>query len=190
MLSAMLNRAAMRVADTTEVSGRVTADSREKQTMKPTIRTWLALVTVSLGLYLGLSVCGLANDQGQNNQGQCDAGINGTYSVHITGYVPDSSGNMVPLAVAGRVTHFTNGTNGTESGVATASVNGQLQTTTFTGTLTINPDGVSWSEIVTQTSPPFLTLHYILYPTPDGNTINEVETDPGTTDAGVLRRGR
>jgi hypothetical protein len=69
MLPAMLNRATMRVADTTEVSGRVTADSRGKQTMKPTIRTWLALVTVSLGLYLGLSVCGLAqNDQGQNDQ--------------------------------------------------------------------------------------------------------------------------
>jgi hypothetical protein len=92
--------------------------------------------------------------------------------------------------VAGRVTHFANGTNGTESGVATASVNGQLQTTTFTGTLTVNPDGVSWSETVTQTSPPYLTLHYILYPTPDGNTINEVETDSGTTDAGVLTRGR
>ena len=53
MLPTMLNRATMRVADTTEVSGRVTADSREKKTMKPAIRTWLALVTVSLGLYLG-----------------------------------------------------------------------------------------------------------------------------------------
>jgi hypothetical protein len=92
--------------------------------------------------------------------------------------------------VAGRVTHFANETNGTESGVATASVNGQLQTTTFTGTLTVNPHGVSWSETVTQTSPPSLTLHYILYPAPDGNTINEVETDPGTTAAGVLTRGR
>jgi len=31
---------------------------------------------------------------------------------------------------------------------------------------------------------------YILYPTPDGNTINEVETDPGTTAARVLTRER
>ena len=151
-------------------------------------RGWLVLVTASMGLYLLLPDRGLAqNNQGQNDQGIKVGVLNGTYSVHITGYVPDSSGNQVPLAVAGQVTHFA---NGTESGVATASVNGQLQTTTFTGTLTLNPDGVSWSEIVTQTGPPFLTLHYILYPTPDGNTINEVETDSGTTDAGVLTRGR
>jgi hypothetical protein len=179
------NRATISVADRTDISGRVTADSREKQTMKPTIRTWLALVTVSLGLYLGLSVCGLANDQGQNNQGQCDAGINGTYSVHITGYVPGPSGNLVPLAAAGRVTHFA---NGTEIGVATSVNNGQYQTTTFKGTLTLNPDGVSWSETVIQTSAPFFTLHFILYPTPDGNIINEVETDAGPTLAGVLTR--
>jgi hypothetical protein len=151
-------------------------------------RGWLVVVTASIGLYLLLPDHGLAqNNQGQNDQGIKPGVLNGTYSVHITGYVPDSSGTEVPLVVAGRVTHFA---NGTESGVATASVNGQLQTTTFTGTLTVNPDGVSWSETVTQTSPPFLTLHYILYPTPDGNIINEVETDPGTTDAGVLTRGR
>jgi hypothetical protein len=35
MQQVMLNRATIRVVDTTEVSGRVTADSREKQTMKP-----------------------------------------------------------------------------------------------------------------------------------------------------------
>ena len=80
-------------------------------------REWLVLVTASMGLYLLLPDRGLA----QNNQGQKDKGINGTYSVHITGYVPDSSGNQVPLAAAGRVTHFA---NGTEIGVATASNNG------------------------------------------------------------------
>ena len=111
--------------------------------------------------------------------------INGTYSVHITGYVPGPTG-LVPLVAAGRVTHFA---NGTEIGVATASVNGgQAQTTTFTGTLTLNADGVSWSETVKQTSPPFFILHYILYPTPDGNTINQIETDLGTTSDGILTR--
>jgi hypothetical protein len=129
-----------------------------------TMKRHILLVTASIGLYLLLPNHGLAqNNQGQNDQGIKLGILNGTYSVHITGYVPDSSGNEVPLAVAGRVTHFANGSNGTESGVATASVNGQLQTTTFTGTLTVNPDGVSWSETVTQTSPPSLTLHYILY---------------------------
>ena len=62
MLPAMFNRATMRVADTTEVSGRVTADSREKQTMKPTIRRWLALAIAFLGLYLALPEGGLAQN--------------------------------------------------------------------------------------------------------------------------------
>jgi hypothetical protein len=84
MLPTMLNRATMRGADTTEVRGRVTADSREKKTMKPAIRTWLALVTVSLGLYLGLPVCGLAhNDQGQNDQDFLDPFV-GSWLVHAT----------------------------------------------------------------------------------------------------------
>jgi hypothetical protein len=77
-------------------------------------RGWLVLVTVSMDLYLPLPDHGLAqNNQGQNDQGIKLAVLNGTYSVHITGYVPDSSGNKVPLALAGRVTHFANGTNGT-----------------------------------------------------------------------------
>jgi hypothetical protein len=89
-------------------------------------RGLLVLVTASMGLYLLLLDRGLAqNNQGQNDQGIKLGVLNGTYSLHITGYVPDSSGNMVPLAVAGRVAHFANGTNGTELGVATASVNGQ-----------------------------------------------------------------
>jgi hypothetical protein len=142
-----------------------------------------------MGLYLVLPNRGLAHD----DQGQNDQGINGTYSVHITGYViTDSAGDKVPLVVAGRVTHFTNGTSGTESGVATSSFNGVFSTTTFTGTLKRNSDG-SWSEIVNQTSttnPPLLKgLTFILYPTRDGNIINEVETDPGTILAGVLTRG-
>ena len=201
MSRAMLNRAAMRVADTTEVSGGVTAKSvkrgfcAKKQSDLLRIcalaifgsvvsgRGWLVLVTASMGLYLLLPDRGLA----QNNQGKI--GINGTYSVHITGYViTDSAGDKVPLAVAGQVTHFTNKTSGTESGVATSSFNGVLSTVPFTGTLELNSDGVSWSEIVTQSIPGGLTLHFILYPTPDGNIINEVETDPGTILAGVLTR--
>ena len=60
MQNAVHNRATMRVADRTDVSGRVTADSREKQTTKPTIRRCLALAIAFLGLYLALPDCGLA----------------------------------------------------------------------------------------------------------------------------------
>ena len=186
----VLNRATVRVANTRDVSGRVTAKSVKHGFCAKTnliiARRWLMLVTVSMGLYLLLPDRGLAHD----DQGQNDQGINGTYSVHITGYViTDSAGDKVPLAVAGRVTHFVNGTRGTESGVATSSFNGVLSTVPFTGTLELNSDGVSWSEIVKQSIPGGLTLHFILYPTPDGNIINEVETDSGTILAGILTRG-
>ena len=124
MLRAMLNCATMRVADTTEVSGRVTADSREKQTMKPTIRRCLALAVAFLGLYLALPDCGLAqNNQDQNDQG---TGINlrvpnGTYPFQDSGYVPPTPGatTLVPLGAAGRLTFFANGTT---SGLVSFSI--------------------------------------------------------------------
>src|SRR6516164_8122271 len=108
MQRSVLNRATMRVADTTDVSARVTADSREKQTMKPTIRRWLALAIAFLGLYLALPDCGL----GQNHQGVNLGVPNGTYSTQITGQIPDPSGSgkLVPIVVAGRATYFANGT--------------------------------------------------------------------------------
>jgi hypothetical protein len=70
-------------------------------------RGWLVIVTASMGLDLLLPDHGSAqNNQGQNDQGVKLGILNGIYSVHITGYVPDSSGDKVPLAVAGRVTHL------------------------------------------------------------------------------------
>ena len=48
--------------------------------MRPIVRTWLA----SISVYLGLSVCGLAhNDQGQNDQGFLDPFV-GSWLVHAT----------------------------------------------------------------------------------------------------------
>jgi hypothetical protein len=94
MQCAVLNRAIIEVADTTEVSGRVTADSREKQTMKPTIRRCLALAIAFLGLYLALPDCGLA----QNNQGQNGQGV--PLGVPIGTYVTQSSQKLRHRPVA------------------------------------------------------------------------------------------
>ena|SRR5208282_770 len=110
MLPTMRNRATIRVADRTEVSGRVTADSREKQTMKPIIRTWLALVTVSLGLYLGLSVCGSAqNNQGQNDQGFLDPFV-GSWLVHATVDMSTIPGLLLPFEFDALQANFEDGT--------------------------------------------------------------------------------
>jgi hypothetical protein len=192
MQRALLNRATMRVADTTEVSGRVTADSREKETMKSTVRRWVALISASLGLYLGLSVCGLAqNDQGQNDQGTgIKLGVpNGTYAFQDSGYVPPAPGatTLVPLEAAGRLTFFANGTT---SGLVSFSIGGTVFShVRLKGTFTVNADG-SVSETETQLDSPGLTLHFDDYPTPDGNTITFVATDTGAVVSGFDTRGR
>ena len=114
---------------------------------------------------------------------------NGTYVFNITGLVPPTPGatTLVPLAAVGRVTYFANGTT---SGVTSFSIDGQLQTeVTFAGTFTVNTDG-SVSETDKQTCGPGLLLHFSLYPTPDGNTLTIVQTDPGTIASGVDTRGR
>jgi hypothetical protein len=167
--------------------------SKEKPTMRLIVRRWLVLVTASLGLYLGLPVCGLAqNDQGQNDQGPgIKLGVpNGTYVFTITGYLAAPaipSNNQVPLAAAGRETYFANGTT---SGVTTFSIGGQVQSrVTFAGAFTVNADG-SVSETDTQTSGPGQVLHFDVYPTPDGNTLTTIQRDLGATATGFLTRGR
>jgi hypothetical protein len=185
-----MRKLSIALTDTTEVSGRVSADSREKQTMKPTIRRWLALAIAFLGLYLGAPVCGLAqNNQGQNDQG---TGIklvvpNGTYVFQDGGYLP-IGGTLVPLAAAGRTTFFpTSNLGGTTSGVLWASIDGQIVPISIKGTFTVNPDG-SVTEIEQQTGGPGALLHFKDYPTPDGNIMPFVGTDPGEIVNGTYTR--
>ncbi len=153
--------------------------------MRLIVRRWLALVTASLGLCLGLPVCGLAqSDAGHDIK----LGIpNGTYVFTIAGWLTDASGNLLPLAVAGRETYFDNGTT---SGLTTFSIKGQVQSrVTFIGTFTVNADG-SVSETDTQTTGPGLVLHFDVYPTPDGNSLTTIQRGPGATATGFLTRGR
>jgi hypothetical protein len=79
--------------------------------------------------------------------------------------------------------------NETTSGVATFSIGGTVYSrVTVAGTFTVNKGG-SVTEIKKQTSGPLLlTLHFDVYPTPDGNTLTIVNTDPGTITTGTLTR--
>jgi len=45
------------------------------------------------------------------------------------------------------------------------------------------------TEIEQQTGGPGATLHFTDYPTPDGNTITFVATDPGSIVSGIDTRG-
>jgi hypothetical protein len=158
----------------------------EKPIMRLIVRRWLVLITAPLGLYLGTPVCGLA----QNDQGGINPGVpSGTYVLHITGLTTPPGGTpgvtpLVPLAAVGRVTYFADGTT---SGAATVSINAQFLTVTFKGTFTANGDG-SFSETDTQVQT-MAVLHFILYPTPNGNTLAIIQTDPGTIASGGDTRG-
>jgi len=130
------------------------------------------------------------DDQGDGRPGIKPGIPNGTYSFTESGFYgppyPNTSG-LVFAAAAGRETFFANGTT---SGVVTFSVGGQVFSgVTLAGIFRVNADG-SVSQTINQTSFPFGTLHFNNYPTPDDNTITNVQTDPGSTVSGFATRGR
>jgi hypothetical protein len=117
----------------------------------------------------------------QNNQGNgpgINPGVpNGTYSFTESGYVS----GQVPLAGAGRLTFFANGTT---SGVASFSVGGTVYSgVTFAGTFTVNADGSVSAKSTTSQGE---VVSEILYPTPDSSTIAFVQTDASFGGPGTL----
>ena len=142
------------------------------------------------------------NNQG-DDQGNGGPGINlgipnGTYVSHITGLIPPPNSPpttppTLSLAAIVRITYFPNATRtgGTTSGVASFSIGGTVLTgVPIAGIFKVNLQDGSVLETDTQTSPPGLTLHFILYPTPDANTIAILQTDNNTIASGVETRGR
>jgi hypothetical protein len=183
MQHAMHNRATIRVADRTDLSARVTADEVNLDRFHNRIRkvcalgqTWLALVTASVGLYLVLPDRGLA-------QSITVGTLKGTYVTAGSGYFTNSSGGLTLITSAGVETFFG---DGTASGVVTVTIPGiaVFRSVAFKATYTPNLDGVSFSE--TTFGPE--TDHFDLYPTPDGSTIAQIQTDAGNFRSGVLTR--
>jgi hypothetical protein len=191
----------MRVADTTEVSGRVTADEVNLDRFYNRIRKVCALVVATLILpAVAYAQNNQGDDQGDGRHGINPGVPNGTYVGSESGWVPAEPGQAPVvtgrafIAEAGRETFIPTGTTnglafGTTSGVAAFSVGGQVVSgVTFTGTFMVNADG-SVSATTNILTPFQQTIHTIMYPSPDGNTIAYVHTDPGVTINGVLTRG-
>jgi hypothetical protein len=193
----------MRVADTTEVSGRVTADEVNLDRIHNRIRKVCALVAATLILpTLAYAQNNQGDDQGDGRHGIHPGVPNGTYVGTESGWTPSFTptqhpvvDGQVPVAEAGRETFIPTGTTnglafGTTSGVSAFSAGGQVFTgVTFAGTFTVNADG-SVSATSTILTPFQETLHFILYPSTDGNTIAFVQIDRGATINGVMTRGR
>jgi hypothetical protein len=130
----------------------------------------------------------------QNNQGDQGSGINlgvpnGTYAFQDSGYVPaiPPATGLVPLQAAGQETFFA---NGKITGLVSFSYGGTIFShVRLKGSFTVNGDG-SVSQTVTQLDNPGLTLDFVAYLTPDGNTMTFVNTDTGTIVSGFATRGR
>lgn len=150
--------------------------------MKLTVRKGLALSLAAAGL-MGLCLALPGRGRAQANAAAgVPAGIpRGTYAFSNAGYNVDSSGNLIPNAVAGWETFFANGTT---RGVTSTAVKGQA--VQRRGTYTGNPDGTV-SETVTYAQG--VVLHFDDFPTPDGNTVAYVQTDAGAIASGVYTRG-
>jgi hypothetical protein len=191
----------MRVADTTEVSGRVTAESikhelyakKQSSLWRVTIFGFCKVCALVAATLILPTLAYAQNNQG-NGPGINPGVPNGTYSFTDSGWVPANPDQhpvvdgQVPLAGAGRWTFFANGTT---SAVATFSAGGELFIITFAGTFTPNGDG-SFSATINILTPFQAAADFILYPSPDGNTIGFVETafnggSPGTLN-GVMTR--
>jgi hypothetical protein len=174
----------MRVADTTEVSGRVTADEVNLDRFHNRIRkvctlgrTWLALVAASVGLYLVLPDRGLA-------QSITLGTLKGTYvSSQPVVYTTTTTSNNLTLMTQAVVAIFDG--KGNLSGMSTgAAVTpgapvSNFQGATFTGTYMVNPDGMRMSVIVG-------SEQFDLYPTLDGSTFALISTKPGLFESAAL----
>src|SRR6516162_10606874 len=88
MQRAMLNRATMRVANTTEVSGRVTADSiKQELYAKKQTNLWRLTIfgcVVSVGVLACLAPMPVLAQGQQGDQGQFVDPIEGSWIVHVT----------------------------------------------------------------------------------------------------------
>jgi hypothetical protein len=110
--------------------------------------------------------------------------LKGFYVSAESGYLTDSSGNLIAFTVAGHEIAFG---DGTARGVVTFAIQGRpvQQGIAYTATYTLNADG---RVSKTATTSQGVVLHYDLYPTPDGSTIASIQTDAGAFLSGVFTR--
>jgi hypothetical protein len=188
MQRSVLNRATMRVADMTEVSGRVTADEVNLDRFHNRIRKVCALVAATLILpTLAYADNNQGDDQGDGRHGITVATLKGAYVTATTGSIT-VNGTVIPITLAGVWTFFG---NGTASGVFTfaAIPGGSILSglhSTFTTTYTRNADGVSFTA--TNTDPTGEVNTEELYPTLDGSTIASNQTTAGSFLSAVWTR--
>jgi hypothetical protein len=142
----------------------------------------LSLATGFMGLYAALPDPAMA---AQSDAHCVHVGpLKGTYVYSYTGYSADTSGDLLPFAVAGRATFSA---NGTLSGESTTTTKGQSvqSKVAYTGTYSANADG-SVSE--TDTDAHGVVSHFDDFPSCDGNTIAFIATDPGVISSGIETR--
>lgn len=108
--------------------------------------------------------------------------LKGTYVYANDGYIVTGS-ERVPFAQAGR--DFIHG-NGTLTGSATVSTNGEITRITYTGTYTLEPD---CSGTVTLTDNLGGTAHFDIFVTNNGESTTFIQTDAGYVTSGFeIRR--
>jgi len=129
---------------------------------------------------LALAVAPMAN---ADNKGCSVATLKGTWSDKDTGFI------VAPAQIAGPFVGLSVETfdgNGGITIAGTASINGNIVSSTSKGSYTVNPD---CTGTITATNPVLgLTTHTTFVIADSGNEIQMVVTDPGTVISCVARR--
>jgi hypothetical protein len=148
---------------------------------RSTIATTFTIAAVS-ALALGVAPTMSAGDKGCTN-----ASVQGTFAYTGTGFVVTPTARAGPFAEAGTQTF--DGKGGTTASF-TASGNGNIFQTTFTGTYTVNPDCTGTINFTASGPvPPAGTIVTLFFVIDDNfNGFQAIETVPGVVVTRTARR--
>ena len=156
-------------------------NAKEMVMKRSTIATTFTIAAVS-ALALGTAPTMSAADKGCSN-----ASLQGTFAYTGTGFVVTPVARAGPFAEVGTQTFDGNGATTT---TFTASGNGNLFQTTFTGTYTVNPDCTGTISLVAPGPVPpagvIVTLFFVMDDNLDG--FQAIETIPGVVITRTARR--
>jgi len=144
-------------------------------------RTIASCVSVLLGI--GLLIAG--SGKPVQAESKCTKStLKGNYLYALDGFLiqGDTAAQRTPFAQSGRETYDG---QGLISGAATASLNGTIVRSTYTGTYTVNPD---CSGTVTFTDNFNQTFHYDIFIKDDDREFVYTQTDAGVVTAGYERK--
>ena len=152
-------------------------DTKEMIMRHSSIAKTFTIAAIS-GLVLGMAPAARADDKGCSN-----SSLDGTYAYTGTGFIVTPAFAAGPFAEVGTQTFDGKGATST---TLTASQNGNIFQTTFTGTYTVNPDCTGTFNLSAPALGITVTLFFVIDDNLNG--FQAIETLPGVVVTRIARR--